>query len=189
MTRRKITDEQYGKLQRRLEGLRRRIDEGTIPFDLGMQKLQTLIEEGVRLAFDVVVDYSRSLAQMVEAGEYDWVNSNISEENFPIEGDECHELRIVLFHFGRVMDSDEVVAIMKREGFRPAKIEELLALGEAHPNLQKEFPIVGLGSVWQDRDGLRHVPHLYKLGSKRYLYLYWFEYRSNAYCHFAGLRK
>ncbi|MBA3047005.1 hypothetical protein KKC83_04475 [Patescibacteria group bacterium] len=44
MTRRNVTDEQYGRLCRRAGELLRRVDEGTLGFDQAMDSLQTAIE-------------------------------------------------------------------------------------------------------------------------------------------------
>jgi len=44
MTRKCVTDEQYGQLSRRLGELLRRVDEGTIPFDRSFADAQLLVE-------------------------------------------------------------------------------------------------------------------------------------------------
>ncbi|KKU77499.1 MAG: hypothetical protein UY12_C0031G0007 [Parcubacteria group bacterium GW2011_GWA2_47_8b] len=44
MTRKCVTDDQYGQLQRRLDEVARRVDEGTLPFDSVMRALQSFIE-------------------------------------------------------------------------------------------------------------------------------------------------
>ncbi len=48
MTRKSVTDEQYGRLQRRLGELARRVDEGSVEYDSTMSALQLLVE-GKRL--------------------------------------------------------------------------------------------------------------------------------------------
>ncbi len=45
MTRRRVTDDQYGQLSRRCGELMRRVDEGALPFDATMRKLQGIIEQ------------------------------------------------------------------------------------------------------------------------------------------------
>jgi undecaprenyl-diphosphatase len=52
-----------------------------------------------------------------------------------------------LFHFNRDISSEDAIAEMDKDGFRPATLAELLALGEAQPELQKQFPIIALSSV------------------------------------------
>jgi hypothetical protein len=78
---------------------------------------------------------------------------------------------------------------MDKAGYRPATLAELLALGEAHPELQKEFPIVALGSIWHDADGNRDVPVLSFDGSRRKLFLNWFVNDWYVNFRFLGVRK
>lgn len=189
MTRRCVTDEQYGKLWRRIDDLVRRIDEGTISYKTTMEEIQKWIEGTVKPAHDIVVDYSRSLNAMIKAGNYDWVDSDINSEHFPLKGKGKHELTATLFHFDRFIVSDDAIAEMDKQGYRPGLNEELLFLGEKYPALQKEFPIVALGSVWRDPYGFRSVPSLRWSGLKRRLYLCWFDTGWYAYYRFLALRK
>lgn len=141
-------------------------------------------------SYDVVVDYSRTLAEMVEVGKYDFVNDDITAEHFAVEGEGKHKVAVTLFHFNRYIESDEVIAEMDRQGFRPDNIEELLALGEQHPELQRMFLIVGLGSVWLNSNGKRNVPSLYENSNcNRGLDLPWFDYGWGGDYRFAGARK
>ncbi len=121
--------------------------------------------------FKITVNYEQSLQQMIKAGNYDWVNNNITAEHFPVEGKDKQELTITLFHFNKPMTSDEIKNEMEKQDFRPAKVEELLALGEKYPELQKKFLIAALDSVWQDPNGSRLVPYLSWGGVRRDLYL------------------
>lgn len=137
----------------------------------------------------VVVDYNLSLAEMISAGKYDWVNKNITQENFPIEGKGKVEKEITLFHFNKLMTSEQVIAEMEKAGYRPAKIEEFLALGAQYPKLQKKFHIIGLGSLWINPGGVREVPCLHWSAVKHNLNLHWFENSWNEYCRFAAVCK
>ena len=143
----------------------------------------------VRLTFDITVDYNRSLVEMVKTGRYDWVNHNITAEHFPVKDEGNQELTITLFHFNRSIASGEVFSEMEKQDFRPAKIEELLALGEKYPELQKKFHIVALGSVWRNPNGYRRVPVLSWDGVKRSLGLSWLGRDWSASWRFAALRK
>lgn len=142
-----------------------------------------------RPAYNIVVDYNRSLADMIKAGKYDRVDSGINTEHFPLKGKGKHELTAILFLFDRYIESDDAIVEMDKQGYRPATIEELLALGEKYPKLPKEFPIIALGSVWRNPDGDRSVPYLYWLILERNLNLGWFDDRWNASCRFLALRK
>lgn len=189
MTRRCVTDEQYGNLWRRATEFVRRVDEGTIPFEDAMTGLQNLVERLFKTVYSIMVDYSQSLAKMVKAGNYDWVNSDINSKHFPLKGKGKHKLEAVLFHFNRSIESDEAIAEMNKQDYHPATIEELLALGKKYPDLQKEFPIIALGSVWRGPGGGRSVPCLDRGGSERFLSLGWFGYGWDAHDRFLAVRK
>jgi len=141
-----------------------------------------------RPVYSITVDYNRSLAEMIEAGNYDWFNDDINRENFPVSGESKHQVPVTLFHFDRYIKSDDAIAEMKKEGYRPAKIEELLALGSAQPDLQREFPIIALGSAWRNLDGPRDVPALWSNTGGRSLHLHWFEYEWARLARFLAVR-
>jgi len=140
-------------------------------------------------AYRLIVNYDRSVEKAIKAGRYDWTNDNITSKNFPTKRSETAEIDIELIHFNRDMSTDEVLAELDKKGLRPAELHELLALGEKHPDLQREFPIIALGSVWRRSSGFRSCPCLSKDGSERDLDLGWFGHEWDARCRFAALRK
>lgn len=142
--------------------------------------------------YTIAVDYSRSLEEMIAAGQYDSVNGNITPDHFPIRGQGKQEVDVTLFHFNRDMESALVIAEMDKAGYRPALIGELLALGESHPDLQREFPIIALGSRWQiPHDTISRVPELGLRSSSgvRYLNAVWLEGKWDDNCRFGAVRK
>ena len=206
MTHKCVADDQYGQLWRRLEEVARRVREGTIPFDPTMDVLQRLIESSTsspaRPIFPVTVDYTHSLAQMIAAGKYDWVNSDITDQHFPPpsiptglppstgSGQATKaELKLELVHFNRTISSNDAIAELKQKGLRPATLPEFLAFGAIYPEEQRKYPIVALGSVWQYWDGDRDVPFLYCGDSRRGLSLGWFEFGWYDDFRFAVVRK
>jgi hypothetical protein len=122
--------------------------------------------------FTLTVNYSLTLMQMIAAGHYDWVNSDITPKRFPAHGHGKLELIAELVHFDRNISSDDAVAELERRGLRPATITELLAFGAAQPKKQRKFPIVALGSV-AELGGERDVPYLYGGAASRRLGLHW----------------
>jgi hypothetical protein len=110
-------------------------------------------------AFTVQVDYSQSLKQMMDAGGYDEMNSDINPRNFRLGGAGSREVELTLVQFSRAMAPLELVMLMEGRGYRPATIEELLALGNAQRDLQRSIPLVALGSG-KALDGRRYVPCL-----------------------------
>lgn len=127
-----------------------------------------IVWQTIATLYSVVVDYSQPLDEILSAGKYDLVDHNITEKNFPKTADGVVELNIELVHFNHGISSDSVVAEMDKMGLRPATIWELLAFGAKYPELQRQFPIVAIGSVCELSGGRgRHVGFLHGRGSGR----------------------
>lgn len=139
--------------------------------------------------FPLSVNYDLPLQEAIDAGNYQGVHSAITSQNFPPTRSGQAELEINLFRYKRRMTSEEVLSELDKEGFRPAELPEFLAFGAKYPELQRQFSIVGLGSVWQDRKGYRNVPCLYEASEGRYLDLHWWDDGWYSYSRFAAIRK
>ena len=126
-------------------------------------------------SFKVIVDYGQTLEEMIQDGKYDWVGDDITSDHFPIQGSGKEEKEITLFSFKRSISSDDAIAEMEKTGYRPADPPEILALGAKHSELQKQFPIVALGSPWRTPRGVRFVLALSWDGLERSLALHLFE--------------
>jgi hypothetical protein len=123
--------------------------------------------------FRIVMDYNRSFSEIISAGNYRWVSEEITRDRYPVTGQGKHELKVKLFHFRcERISNEKVLEEIQSQGFRPAVIEELLALGESQPDFQERFPIVALGSGWTNAKDVRYVPCLDLVGKKRVLRLY-----------------
>lgn len=131
------------------------------------------MESGTAESYQLTVDYGCSLADMVTAGRYDYVNDNIPARNFPIEGSGKVELDCVLVHLDCTASTKKVKQEIDKRGLRPTTIEELLAFGETYPEVQREFPVVELGSSWVLSDGYRCVACLWGNPGDRDLDLRW----------------
>ena len=124
-------------------------------------KVASLIMTGVRTIFKVTVDYGLSLAEMIQAGQYDWFNDNINDQNFSISGTSQHKMELILVHLNRSATNWEAFELLLlKNGLEPVKIEHLLAFGEAYPEMQREFPIVALGSNCVNISGHSPRPYL-----------------------------
>lgn len=166
------------------------------PFDPEKLKrhLQDAIEgrfdqESVGKIYSVSVDYGMSVEELIKLGLYDWANSDITSKHFPTQRTGKQEVVIELIHFNRSIGSEEALRELDKMGYRPAELHELLAFGAKYPNIQREFPVIALGSVWQCPLGRRRVPFLYWGGSGRELRLRWFGDDWHVRCRFAAVRK
>ncbi len=124
----------------------------------------------------LTVDYSTGLEAMIAAGRYDWRNSDITPERFPISGTGIVKFEARLIHPDRDISSDDAEAQIRaldpQNPWEPGKIEHLLSFGAKFPKEQRKRPIVGLGSVARV-DGCCDVPCLDRDGSERGLHLLW----------------
>ena len=99
--------------------------------------LVELVENGKRAAdntFHLVVAYAMSVGEMVAAGKYDWANSEITSEHFPVARQGKSEVEAKLVHLNRYFGSgDEVLRELDRMGYRPADLAEGLTFGATYP--------------------------------------------------------
>ena len=139
-----------------------------------------------------VVDCALSLDRMIKAGKYDWVNSDITEERFPVNSIADAEWEFKMFHFDRSISSPDAVTGITTDDatnpWQPAGIEHLLTYGKNNPDEQRKHPIVALGSVGKV-GGNRSVPCLSRDDSRRDLSLNAWGGDWDARCRFLAVRK
>lgn len=102
----------------------------------------------------------RNLADMVKAGHYARVDSDIIEKNFPVKPERFMTKGVEVVSFDQPMATPDVLAEFDRRGLRPAVIEELLAYGAEHPDEQRKHNIIALGSSMPSPRGNNLVPIL-----------------------------
>jgi hypothetical protein len=138
--------------------------------------------------FTVTIDRSQSLEEMIEAGRYNEVNSAIRSVNFPWKRKGTKAVDLTLVQFDRPLAPGEIKRLMEGRGYRPAYIEEFLALGKEEPDLQRKIPIVALGSG-RIIQGRRRAACLAGSESSRSLGLAVIYRRWSIYYRFAFVRK
>ena len=131
--------------------------------------------------------FGLSIEELVKQGKYGYANPDITDDNF--KSDEMHQTEIILRHFNNDMSTDAVLKALDEEGLKPATMSELLEFGSRYPDLQKQFPIVALGSVWLSRNGGRYVGYLDFYVGQRSLGLRWIGNGWRGICRFAAVRK
>ena len=140
--------------------------------------------------FKIALNYCMSMKDMVSAGAYDVVNSDINDKNFQIEKHGHEEVETKLIHFDRNISSENAIKELDKmePSLRPANLVEMLAFGAKYPDEQRKFPIVALGSVWRSMLG-RDVAYLWSDSGFRKLSLRWFGHGWNANYRFLAVRK
>jgi hypothetical protein len=160
----KITVEQIGELVQQSKGESSRVTRENLQAFL--RNPNASLHASV---YPVAVDYGKTVEEMVSVGHYDWKNNDINSKNFPARGKGKISVNTEFVHLGEMVDSENELSHFEKNGMRPATVEELLAFGATYPEIQREFPIICLGSSWIGPGGGRYVPFLLERGSERVL--------------------
>lgn len=135
------------------------------------------------------IDCNKKIKQLIAEGNYCWV-STANAKNLPASLEKVKEeivLTTKLFRFKREISSQNAIKLMAREGYRPATLVELLVLGATYPKLQKDGPIIALGSVWPSTCGFCRVLSLDFEGGNRRVTLSWLNFIWNPGDRFLGV--
>lgn len=133
------------------------------------------------------LDVRGSIGNLVRLGNYNWANADISDQHF--SADTPHTVNVIIEYFGKDMNMDGALKALAAKGLRPVTISELLALGAKYPDLQCDFPIVALGSLWYSQPGLSYVAYLGYHEGQRELLLHCTDRDWHVNCRFAAVRK
>jgi len=180
----KITVEQIGELVEQSKGENPRVTREILQAFL--RNPNAFLRASV---YSATVDYGKSVEEMVVAGNYDWKNKDINSKNFPVSGEGTVNVNFELIHLNKGVSSEDALTHLEENGMRPPTIEELLVFGSSYPEIQREFPVICLGSSWVSPGGDRDVPYLSRDGSERGLSLGWFGGDWDECCRFLAVRK
>jgi hypothetical protein len=92
------------------------------------------------------VDYGRSVEDSLRAGSYSWVYYHVNSADFPGTESGQATLSAVLVDVASADPVSRIVNAQANAGRRPATLKELLAFGEAYPEIQSKLPVISLGS-------------------------------------------
>ena len=118
----------------------------------------------------------RSTEDLVAAGQYGYAQAAVTSENFPADrAAPARVRRLVLLEFERPVAFEDVVAEGIRRGLGRPTYEDALYFGIAHPEAQRERPIVFLHEPWGGAFGRRDVMCLWHNAGRRELGLEGFD--------------
>lgn len=110
------------------------------------------------------------------AGRYGYAQAAVTSENFPADRAAQVRMRgIVLLEFGRAVTFEDAAAAAARFGLERPTYEDALGFGIAHPDVQRERPIVFLHEPWLGAFGRRDVLCLWDNAGRRELGLEGFD--------------
>ena len=124
--------------------------------------------------FSITTTGEEKTSALLKRGKYDWADSAIGDDLFPIEHHEPKEREIVLITFQHDPTSEEVLAEFKRRGLERPTPEDAFVFGVTYPDEQKKQPVVFLHKPVRVL-GHRHVLVLCESARERYLYLSRFD--------------
>jgi hypothetical protein len=112
----------------------------------------------------------------VAAGDYGYAHAAITSENFPADRAASPRRRhIVLLQFDHAVTFEQVVAAARARGLARPTYEDALYFGIAHPEAQRERPIIFLHEPWLGVFGRRDIVCLWCNGGRRELGLEGFD--------------
>ncbi len=96
---------------------------------------------------DLTVDYGRTVADGFKAGRYNRTNDAITDSHFPHRQVGRVEVRLELVQLFSSVTTDEAELVLVSRGLLQPDMDIQLAVGEQHPDLQRQYSIVFLGAV------------------------------------------
>jgi len=162
MTRNGVTDEQYRKLHRRTREVERRIEEGTLPFDVSMERLQRVIEDEDEdrpvpedRDWTVTVYYEKPIEELLlgitKTYRVEHVSMYLKREYFPCQkGIASAVLDLKFVDFKRPVPMPELAARLERYRYRPLTVHEMVAWSNKYNALQHYYPVWAPGSLHRD---------------------------------------
>jgi hypothetical protein len=97
-------------------------------------------------SFAIAVDDDEALGDLIRAGGYGWVFSEINDRNFPPGGTGSRVETVHLVRLDPAVSIDKLISTESAQGLRAADLRELLAFGRTYPDVQRSASIVGFGS-------------------------------------------
>lgn len=177
------------------------VNDGTLPdfleaaasgFNKSRAELRAFLGLGQLIVFvnSLVVDYSKTLAEMIATCGFDWKSHDFSANRFLELGKKGEPIIIAeLVHFNLSISLSEAEEELKTMGMRAGTIRESLAFGATYPEMQRRFPIVALGSPAIDlSDGSWGAACLDGDEDRRCVKLVWNRSKLRACCRFLAVR-
>lgn len=104
--------------------------------------------------YPIVVDYSKSLKEMIDAGGYDYIDPYIKQKNLPINSVGRVSMSAIVVCYDHELSNNDMLADLDRRNLRLATTAELLSFGATYPDEQRKHSIVAIGSAWSSHDGI-----------------------------------
>ena len=139
--------------------------------------------------YRITVGDGRSTEQLVADGRYGYAHSAVIAENFPVSRAVIPRTReIVLIALAREATASEALVEAARRNLAAPTYDDALHFGAAHPEIQRDGPVVFLHEPWLGYFGRRDVLVLWCNAGRRELGLEGFDEVFGAAHRFAFVR-
>lgn len=135
-----------------------------------------------------------SFKDMLAAGRFDEVSSEIKPKNFQLPNVIVENLEAEFLDFGPPVYLQEVRSVFRKQNLWHATLPELCAFGAQNPEQQKSRAIAALGSLRRERSspdfiykGMSYAPYLYGNARKRGIDIFWVESKWEGSWTFLGI--
>jgi hypothetical protein len=119
------------------------------------------LEEEEAAGFIATVDYSRGVGELIKEVGFDEVDRNVNAANFPAQGGAAAEVTFDLVTLGRAATGEQAREALKKLGYRPATVAELLVFASEYSSeVINRNSIVALGSSWKPKGGATWIPYV-----------------------------
>ncbi len=160
--------------------------------ELKIQILSTTSDPDVAIPDEteqfLTVSSDLAFGERIFRGNYGSINCSLTEDMFPVTEDQHGEWEWKLFRFKENLSCENLIRLIKKDGFEPAQTGHILTFGEINPEEQRKYPIIGLGSIAEVGLG-RVVLGPWSDYDRRELHLYWFVDDWRDYFRFLGVRR
>lgn len=171
MTRKAVTDEQFRKMHRRLKDLERRMEEGSLPFDVTMERIQRAIEDEDEdrpvskddrewtVTADYAVPIEELLTRITKERRVEHVSGHLKAKFFPCQaGLVSATLSLKFVDFKRPVALTDAPERLARYRYRPVTVHEMAAFSDRYRDLIHFCPVVALGTPWRDQSHVWFAP-------------------------------
>lgn len=140
-------------------------------------------------SYSVTVNYNQTVEQLIKAGNYFEVSSDITDKHFHVDKQGEEQIEIFVVSIDRPMSDIQVTQLFDSLGLRDANIKEELSLSTQYPDLQRKGLIFARGTTWRETAADLYVTCLNCNGLHRSLHLGWLSCIWPSSWRFAAVRK
>ena len=119
---------------------------------------------------------TNNFEELIRLGNYSKIDNKIIKENFVFPELTKNKVNLEIMDYNKpttLKEMQEERQKLESQGFRGANIYEILTFGMQHPEVQREFPILAMGSNTERVMGYKGILSLQQTNGERHLGIVW----------------